>query len=203
VGAAFVVDLPPAADRPTRYLLPICDADCRGDACPQRCIDAAPRTVVRFRGHARPPLVCDDPTAPAHGFVCVDAAQCEQRTGCFYREFRGSAYLACGFRIAWAEASAFCEQFGGHLLTLETSEEEAFLLDQGFDGWIGLNDQLEEGRFVWANGSTADYRNWNTPFSGSAIREEDCAVMKRHPRRIWVLDPCEDNKPFICEARFE
>lgn len=203
--AVLVIDLPAPDRQPGRYFMPACvdDADCGAARCDRasgRCepVDALDR--VMFRGHPRGPLVCDDPAVHARGFRCGDAANCERRSACFHREFRGKAYLACGSRLTWAEARVFCQTFGGDLVTIDDAEEEGFLQSAGFDGWIGLTDQAEEGVFEWVDGSTSDYRNWGGTVLGNLTRDEDCAVMKRHPRRFWLLDPCDDNKPFLCET---
>ena len=61
-----------------------------------------------------------------------------------------------------------CVELGGNLITISSEDENSFitnLLSQFGDiyspgVWIGLNDQEEEGDFVWVSGEPLTYTNW-------------------------------------------
>ena len=59
--------------------------------------------------------------------------------------------------------------------------ENAFLVTfvTTTSAWIGLNDIAAEGTFVWANGSTATYRNWQLIEPNSI--DDDCVLLSRNP----------------------
>jgi len=96
----------------------------------------------------------------------------------------------------WIDAEAQAIAWGGHLVTIESWEEElllknAFGVNELF--WIGLNDIDEENVWVWSSGNPVIYTNWaigepNDCGGDSGICEsEDGAAIN------WCLDgsdPC-------------
>jgi len=57
-------------------------------------------------------------------------------------------------KMPWGEAVKACKELGGHLVTIESAGEMAFL--QKLVGssrlWVGATDQSAEGKWVWING---------------------------------------------------
>jgi len=57
----------------------------------------------------------------------------------------------------------------GHLATITSPEEEAFILDSfeaigelgGWDPWVGATDEATEGFWRWITGEPWSYENWN------------------------------------------
>jgi hypothetical protein len=89
----------------------------------------------------------------------------------------------------WSGAEAVGRSLGGHLVTINDAEENAWIISAfsnlttqtSFGLWIGLNDAAEEGNFVWADGDPAGYRNWlaGEPNSGGGYYpDEDQIVMR-------------------------
>ena len=68
--------------------------------------------------------------------------------------------------VTWEQASELCEQKGGHLVTINSQEENDFVYDLIKDtthfAWLGgkLNDSTME--WEWVTGEAFDYTNWNT-----------------------------------------
>jgi hypothetical protein len=70
----------------------------------------------------------------------------------------------------WSGAEAAAVNLGGHLATIRDATENAWVFSTfGTYGgasrclWIGLNDQAQEGMFVWSSGEPAPYRQWAAP----------------------------------------
>jgi hypothetical protein len=66
----------------------------------------------------------------------------------------------------WTNSESQAQALGGHLVTINDSAEETFLINTFTSGananrvlWLGLNDAATEGTFAWADG---------TPFNGSS-----------------------------------
>ena len=76
--------------------------------------------------------------------------------------FGGHAYLYVAMAATWTTAKANCEALGGHLVTINSAEENAFVASLFSTGkaWIGATDAVLEGAFVWNNGEPVTYTNW-------------------------------------------
>ena len=80
--------------------------------------------------------------------------------------FRDHYYLIVN-STSWLEANGYAESLGGYLVAIGDDAEHQFVADlasgQGFGNvLIGLTDETDEGRFVWANGEPLVYTNWNS-----------------------------------------
>ena len=82
-----------------------------------------------------------------------------------YNPNNGHYYIATGNYMTWPEAKIDAENKGGYLTTINDATENQWILDNFLNlypsMWIGFNDELSEGSFVWANGEPATYTNWN------------------------------------------
>lgn len=69
--------------------------------------------------------------------------------------------------ITWTEAEAFCEAMGGHLVTINSEEEQQAVyqyIEEYADDtfiWIGISDAGSEGDWSsWITGEEVTYTNW-------------------------------------------
>ena len=64
----------------------------------------------------------------------------------------------------WNEAESNAIKLGGHLVTINSEDENRFLTQLGAgrtdNYYIGLTDQAREGNWIWASGEASTYRNW-------------------------------------------
>ncbi len=122
-----------------------------------------------------------------------------------YRIYKGVA--------KWSEARAFCEALGGHLATLTTAEENAFVYRFMWDSgvttaYFGLSDEARNGNWVWVTGEPFEYSNWHKgqpSYSGTGKAAErygmylfkhlDGTWNDAHFYEHWENLFC----PFICE----
>ena len=77
-------------------------------------------------------------------------------------EYNGHTYLLSS-STTWEGAEAQAIAMGGHLVTINDLAENTWVANtfKTPELWIGLTDKLVEGTFVWANGDTSSYRNWD------------------------------------------
>ena len=79
----------------------------------------------------------------------------------------------------WEDAERYCESIGGHLATITSPEENAYIYklakEYGSDAYIGLTNRGGNGEWQWITGETANYLNWayDSPTSNS----RDCYAM--------------------------
>lgn len=74
--------------------------------------------------------------------------------------FNGYRYRCYEGDITWTEARAMCQSLGGHLVTINSAEEQAFIESQypGTTGWIGAYG--DENGWSWVTGENWSYTNW-------------------------------------------
>ncbi|MBF0429699.1 MAG: protein kinase [Fibrobacteria bacterium] len=74
--------------------------------------------------------------------------------------YNGHYYLHITRQTSWEDAQKLCHRLGGHLVTINNSEENEFLstvMQDNHPSWTGLVSR--EGQWTWENGEQADYVN--------------------------------------------
>lgn len=109
------------------------------------------------------------------------AASEEMGKGRWIRNATTNHYYTLVYDVVWPDAEARAEEVGGHLVTINDAAEDAWL-EATFpmpDLWIGLNDVVEEGTFVWASGEPVTYTNWcpGQPDDWQGVGGEDYGFM--------------------------
>ncbi|KAI9540073.1 hypothetical protein NQZ68_002007 [Dissostichus eleginoides] len=65
--------------------------------------------------------------------------------------------------------------------------------------WLGLNDVVTEGRWVYQTGSSITYKNWDTSNSRSpqpdGAQSHNCAIPSGTSRGKWFDENCREEKP--------
>ncbi|CAM9954790.1 unnamed protein product, partial [Heterosigma akashiwo] len=91
-------------------------------------------------------------------------------------EINGACYYYNEDSLSRDDAQTTCEALGGMLASIDSSDVDAGVLDLtgGTTAWIGLNDESTEGTYVWADGTSVDYTNWNTGEPNDWGDSEDC-----------------------------
>ena len=101
---------------------------------------------------------------------------------------------------SWTDAKAFCFIYGGHLVTINSAEEQAFLESQypGTSGWIGAYE--EDGTWKWTTGEPFLYTNWKAGEPNNQNGNEGYGHL--YTDMQWNDLPEEDatyHKGFYCE----
>ena len=112
--------------------------------------------------------------------------------------YSGSCYRLTEISRSWQEANDSCTSLGWYLVTINDEAENSWLAStySGEDRWIGLNDIVQEGNFVWAYGES-NYTNW---VNGEPNNwgDEDCAEIYPFGAN-WNDLPCSASLQGICE----
>jgi hypothetical protein len=116
--------------------------------------------------------------------------------------FGGHTYQLMGPATTWDSAAARCKELGGHLLHIDSAEENAFVVDAfvlPYGGiMLGATDAEREGSWRWSDGSRLRYKNWARGEPNDAEGGEDYAQIWEDGKwnDIGAFHACEY---FVCE----
>ena len=117
----------------------------------------------------------------------------------------GATYALCEEGRRWPAARDDCtQQKGARLVILETEEENLAvgeMVRAWRDGsfWIGLSDRVDEGEFIWHDGSELTYSGWAGGEPNNYGRGEDCAESNWRGPGVWNDAVCGQNRVYVCE----
>lgn len=95
--------------------------------------------------------------------------------------FKGHTYACFDDAKTWEEAKEQCEKMQGHLVIINTQEENdavwAYAKSTGNKSvFIGLSDSVEEGKWTWVNDEPLQYySHWNNGEPNASSDDEDYA----------------------------
>ncbi|KAI4878128.1 hypothetical protein NFI96_011075, partial [Prochilodus magdalenae] len=106
--------------------------------------------------------------------------------------------------LAWVSAENHCKSLDANLVSIHNENEYQLVkaLIRAHDSaenptWIGLSDCQEKMMWIWSDGTTFTYSNWNQKepnFSDG----ECCVHMNWADEKNWNDIPCTLNYPFVC-----
>ncbi|XP_029881678.1 C-type lectin domain family 3 member A [Aquila chrysaetos chrysaetos] len=103
------------------------------------------------------------------------------------------------------EANEDCIAKGGTLAIPRNNDETNTLRDYGkksmprvSEFWLGVNDMINEGKFVDVNGMALQYFNWDRAQPNGGKRE-NCVFFSQSSQGKWVDEVCRTAKRYICE----
>ncbi len=130
--------------------------------------------------------------------------------------FQNHRYELITDGLSWEQAEAKCEEQGGHLVTINSYEEQQYIeklisaaeLSSSTDIWIGTSRELDEFT-EWVTGEAVDYSNWGEPQPDNLSGRQNYAVIVNGVRgsengsyyiQQYEWDDNNDgSRPYICE----
>ncbi|XP_048084339.1 ladderlectin-like [Alosa alosa] len=105
----------------------------------------------------------------------------------------------------WAESEQYCVMIGGNLASVHNKKEYNFIKDlvrrHTHDSritWIGGYDALQEGLWLWSDGSRFDYTHWYPGEPNNYGKREHCLVINFKDLRGWNDGQCSDRFSSVC-----
>ena len=115
----------------------------------------------------------------------------------------GNCYKLNQDLLTWEDAAKKCSEIGGHLASVHSDEENNFIFQTSNNAvtWLGGNDMSAEGSWIWSDGSSRSYTNWN---SGQPNNNgnQDCQTIGYYAEK-WDDDRCTVKRQSICKMRGE
>jgi len=96
----------------------------------------------------------------------------------------GRAVKTYATKKTWAEAEKFCQKYGGHQITVNNKDVQAYvtLAAVKFVGvWIGFSDKDKEKTWRWASGKSSKYLNWRKNEPNQSGNEDCASSQKQQP----------------------
>jgi len=113
--------------------------------------------------------------------------------------------------LDFADAEAFCAFQGGHLAKLDSCEQFRevllFIVSQAYNRtfWIGGNDRVEEGLWLWEDGSPVDMGSPFWVYTSSETTEpsggtaENCLILNSDYHYLYDDADCSAEYSAICQ----
>jgi cysteine-rich repeat protein len=94
----------------------------------------------------------------------------------------------------WSEAEERCQQLGGHLASIRSVEEDAFVEALATRNiWIGARRSSSEDSFTWSTAEVFDFQNWlDAEPAGQGL----CGY---RAGTGWKAAGCENRQAYVCE----
>ena len=115
-----------------------------------------------------------------------------------FDSIHGNCYQYSTISSNWIDAELACESQGAQLASFDSLSEYEAVMEYYYGSggrstiitWIGLTDIAEEGSFVWVDGSTSTFRNWDRRQPDNTKGAEHCTFIWDTTDRKWNDAPC-------------
>ncbi|XP_051745573.1 galactose-specific lectin nattectin-like [Ctenopharyngodon idella] len=104
----------------------------------------------------------------------------------------------------WAGAEKTCLDVNANLASVHFREEYVFLQNlviyetqHTTRAWIGGHDAVEEGKWLWSDGTRMNFQIWSPGNPNNYAGTEHCLEMN-YDDGNWNDDKCSEFKPFVC-----
>jgi len=113
----------------------------------------------------------------------------------------GHCYLFVKRTVSWHDAKSRCEKLGGHLVTITSAEEQAFIAEKVTTiGWLGATDEKTEGNWEWVTGEKWAYSAWAPGQPDGGWDDEHWPELVGWGNRPgWNDLTAAGPRPFVCE----
>ena len=101
-------------------------------------------------------------------------------------------------RKNWNDAQRTCKSEGGNLAIIWNQKTRDVVHGFMKDGWIGVSDQWQEGRWQTPVKGNIPYSSWNGGEPNNA-GNEDCTM--QHGNKKWNDLNCNSKQPYICQFK--
>lgn len=146
------------------------------------------------------------------GFICewdcvVDT---DKQTQIFIPQdvyhFNDHKYKYFRYSMTWQEAKLFCEELGGHLATITSSEEWDFVRDKAKSNtghwWLGATDEKLRGEWKWVTGERWNFTAWSNEYPNNNASANYLYISSTRDYMWYNWPNSLDNNStegFICE----
>lgn len=160
--------------------------------------------MARFDRLALLALLCGCNVPPESDYV--EAGSSCSGAHLYANASNGHCYEFVPGSLPWASAESDCVAWGGHLVSISSADEQAFVStivdDEVSDAamppgaWIGLGKASASAPYAWTDGEPLSFTNWAT---GSPTGKECVFMYTDKLGNRWDDFQCIVNAPHVCE----
>ncbi|MBN1814798.1 MAG: C-type lectin domain-containing protein [Anaerolineae bacterium] len=122
----------------------------------------------------------------------------------------GHRYLPVDDSMVWHDAVSYCTTLNGHLVTIDSMEENEFVYNLLPYSWLGATDEAAEGNWEWVTGEPWAFNPWAPGEPNNCCPPDICGGTECTPEHYltfwghqhgsdWNDVPGFNHKPFVCE----
>ncbi|XP_039519537.1 ladderlectin-like isoform X1 [Pimephales promelas] len=120
-----------------------------------------------------------------------------------WRTFGLGCYKYFSDASNWITAEKNCQSLGANLASVRNELENDFLLSllpsPSTRTWIGAHDAVQDGRWLWSDGSAFSYTNWCSGEPNNYQQHpEDCLEINFTSDCCWNDESCSTSLSYIC-----
>ncbi|XP_053382474.1 perlucin-like protein isoform X2 [Mercenaria mercenaria] len=121
--------------------------------------------------------------------------------------FQGSCYLFSQAEVNFLDAEVLCSQTGGHLVRVESEQENNFLKHymkqlKNAHYWMGLSDMDQEGTFKWyGTNDVVSFTDWISGEPSNGGGTEHCVHFYHGHSYSWNDAQCNSLMKAVCEQK--
>ncbi|XP_067222098.1 galactose-specific lectin nattectin-like [Chanodichthys erythropterus] len=101
----------------------------------------------------------------------------------------------------WITAERNCQSLGANLASVRNKMEKNFLLSllpsSDTRSWVGAHDAVQEGQWLWSDGTAFLYTNW-CPGEPNNSQTENCLEINIFTNRCWNDLACSRTLSSLC-----
>ncbi|XP_027866892.1 galactose-specific lectin nattectin-like isoform X1 [Xiphophorus couchianus] len=119
--------------------------------------------------------------------------------------YDGRCYLYEKTAKNWATAENFCLSLGANLASFHSVGEYNFIrkliykvTGKHTQTWVGAHDSVEEGYWMWSDGSKFVFNSWGKNEPNNSGGNEHCMDINLHEQENVNDYGCYEKLPFIC-----
>ncbi|XP_039538835.1 C-type mannose receptor 2-like [Pimephales promelas] len=134
-------------------------------------------------------------------FIIFSMGNTEDRCPATWTQYGLRCYKFISHPTNWITAQRNCQSLGANLASVHNKLENKFLLSllpsPSTRTWIGANDAVQGGHWLWSDGSVFLYTHWCSG-EPSIQRPENCLEINFTSDRCWNNEPCSHSLSYIC-----
>ncbi|XP_077081601.1 galactose-specific lectin nattectin-like [Siphateles boraxobius] len=119
-----------------------------------------------------------------------------------WRKFGLQCYKHVCHQTTWIAAERNCQSLGANLASVSNKPVNDFLRSllpsPSTRAWIGGHDAVEEGEWLWSDGTVFSYTNWCSWQPDNYKGAEHCLEINFSSNRCWNDECCSTSLSYIC-----